>query len=150
MFTFSALKPDHWPSIPDEGRPVVSENLTGIVAHDEAGELVAACCFDNWSFNSCQIHIYINNPFVLKHGFAREVFNYAFNTCGKNIVIGVTSADNAKALKFIDHIGLKEIFRIPDGYKEGVDFVLTRITKDECIWITDDERLNAAGDVQNG
>ena len=144
MFTFVPLQERHWLLIPDEGKPTLSAETKGIVALDAAGDLVAACCFDNWSFNSCQIHIYIANPFVLKHGFAREVFNYAFNTCGKGMVIGVTAADNAKALKFIKNIGLVEIFRIPEGHKKGVDFVITQLRKENCIWTSDKDELNAA------
>ena len=147
MFTFGPLQEQHWALIPDGGRPTLSVDTKGVVALDGTGELVAACVFDNWSFNACQIHIYINNPFVLKHGFAREVFNYAFNTCGKNIVFGMTPADNEKALKFIKNIGLVEIFRVPEGYKEGVDFVLTQLRKEDCRWMEHETRLNAIGAI---
>lgn len=146
MFTFVPLQEWHWPQIPDEGKPALSADIKGIVALNEAGELEAACCFDSWAFNSCQIHIYIKNPFVLKHGFAAEVFKYAFVTCGKGKVIGVTAADNLKALKFIKNIGLKEIFKIKDGYKKGVDFVLTELNREDCRWLDDTERLNAIGE----
>lgn len=146
MFTFKRLQEHHWGLIPDEGKPTLNAETKGIVAIDDDGFLVAACCFDNWSFNSCQIHIYILNPFVLKHGFAEEVFNYAFNVCGKGMVIGVTAADNAKALKFIKNIGLVEIYRIPDGYKKGVDFVMTQLLKENCKWTAQTERLNAVGE----
>jgi len=143
MFTFVPLQECHWPLIPDEGKPTLSAETKGVVALDAAGVIVAACCFDTWSFNSCQIHIYIANPFVLKHGFAHEVFNYAFNTCGKGMVIGVTAADNYKALKFIKNIGLEEIFRIPDGHKVGVDFVITQLRSENCKWTENNERLDA-------
>ena len=73
------------------------------------------------------------------------MFEYAFNTCGKGIVLGVTAADNLKALKFIKNIGLTEIFRIPDGYKHGVDFILTQLRKEDCRWINQNPRLNAIG-----
>lgn len=145
MFTFEALQEWHWPQIPDEGKPALSSGTKGIVALDDASVLVAACTFDSWAFNSCQIHIYIANPFVLKYEFAKEVFEYAFNTCGKGVVIGVTPADNAKALKFIKNIGLVELFRIPDGYKVGVDFVVTQLRKEDCRWIQHSECLNAVG-----
>tara|TARA_R110000787_G_scaffold151480_4_gene265308 strand:- start:1584 stop:2027 length:444 start_codon:yes stop_codon:yes gene_type:complete len=145
MFTFVGLQEQHWSLIPDEGRPTLGTDTKGIVALDDGGELVAACVFDTWAFNSCQIHIYIANPFVLKHGFAEEVFDYAFNTCGKGMVIGVTAADNAKALKFIKNIGLQEIFRISDGYKVGVDFVITQLRREDCKWVEQPECLNTVG-----
>ena len=140
---FRALHQTDLTLMPDNARPNLCEDTRGIVAVDGA-DVRAIAVFDNWSFNSCQIHIYIANPFVLKHGFAREVFNYAFNTCGKGMVIGVTAADNAKALKFIKNIGLVEIFRIPEGHKKGVDFVITQLRKENCIWTSDKDELNAA------
>ena len=145
MFTFVALAEQHWPLIPDEGRPVLTEATKGIVALDKDGDIAGACCFDSWALNSCQIHIYIKNPFILKHGFAEEVFNYAFNVCGKGMVIGVTAADNVRALKFIKNIGLNEIFRIPDGYADGVAFVITQLKKEDCRWITHTDASHAAG-----
>lgn len=146
MFTFEALREWHWPQIPDEGRPTPSVELKGIVALDDSGTLVAAGMFDSWTFSSCQMHIYIKNPFVLKHGFAEELFNYAFNTCGKTVVIGVTPADNERALKFVKNIGLEEILRIRDGYKEGVAQVITQLRREDCRWIDQTERLNAVGE----
>ncbi len=144
MFTFVPLKECHWPLIPDEGKPTLSAETKGVVA-SRCSRCYSAprAPSDPWSFNSCQIHIYIANPFVLKHGFAHEVFNYAFNTCGKGMVIGVTAADNYKALKFIKNIGLEEIFRIPDGHKVGVDFVITQLRRENCKWTENNERLDA-------
>ena len=145
MFTFVGLQEQHWSLIPDEGKPTLGTDTKGIVALDAAGTLAAACCFDNWSFNSCHIHIYIANPFVLRYGAAYEVFNYAFNTCGMGLVIGVTAADNTKALKFLKHIGLREIYKIQDGYKEGVDFIITQLRKEDCKWVTQPKQLNSVG-----
>jgi hypothetical protein len=31
---------------------------------------------DSWTDNSVQIHIWIANPLILKHGFAEEVFGF--------------------------------------------------------------------------
>jgi hypothetical protein len=51
------------------------------------------------------------------------------------MVIGSTPSDNKKALKFIKHIGLKEVYRIPDAFNDGVDAVITMMKKDDCRWI---------------
>jgi len=107
--TFVKLQEHHYNAIPEDYRPRVCADTTGIVAIDEVEGLVAVCIFDSWSYNSCQIHIYIKNPFVLKHGFAEEVFGFVFSPeSGREIVIGVTPADNDRALKFIKGIGLKK------------------------------------------
>ena len=134
MYEFKALAPVHWMEIPEEARPRRCEDTRGIVALKE-GKLVAACVLDSWTENSCQIHIHIEDPFVLKHGFAEEVFSYVFSEdSGRKVIIGVTPADNARALKFITHMGFEEVGRIPDGFKDGVDYVLTTMRREECEW----------------
>lgn len=53
-------------------------------------------------------------------------------------MIGLTPADNEKSVKFNEHIGLREIGRITDGYKIGVDFIVTRIDRDTCRWLKEE------------
>ena len=132
---------DHWAKMPDEARPRRCEDTRGITALDDKGEINAVCLFDSWAANSCQIHIYIANPIVLKHGFAEEVFKYAFSEeSGREVIIGVTPSDNAMALKFIRHIGFKDTGRIADGHQKGVDYILTTMRKHDCKWL---KRLDA-------
>mgnify|MGYP003109761584 FL=1 len=132
MFDFVASTVQHIDCM-GESRPNICEDTRGITALDEDNVPQAVCVFDGWSPNSCVIHIWINNPFVLKHGFAEEVFNFVFSEeSGRTKIIGITPSDNLKALRFIKHIGFKEIFRISDGCEVGVDFVVTEINKDKC------------------
>lgn len=132
---FMALVPNDIAYMPQDARPILMQDTKGIIAVDDEGIPQAICVLDSWSFNSCQIHIWIENAFVLKHGFAEEVFRYVFLECGRNLIIGVTPADNDKALKFIKHIGFEEIHRIQDGYKEGVDYVITQIRRENCRYL---------------
>ena len=132
---FTALHPRDLGLMPQNARPNRCEDTKGIIAWGDEGIPLAICVLDSWSYNSCQIHIWIESAFVLKHGFAEEVFNYVFNTCQRNMIIGVTPSDNPKALKFIKHIGFEELYRIKDGYKVGVDYVVTEIRKENCRYI---------------
>ena len=132
---FTTLSPADLSYMPQNARPIIMDDTKGITAWGDDGIPQAVCVLDSWSYNSCQIHIWIENAFVLKHGFAEEVFKYVFDTCNRNLIIGVTPADNPKAIKFIKHIGFEEIFRIRDGYREGVDYVVTEIRKENCRYI---------------
>ena len=132
---FMGLTPADLRYMPQDARPNICSDTKGITAWGEDGVPLAICVLDSWSYNSCQIHIWIENAFVLKHGFAEEVFNFVFNTAGRNMIIGVTPSDNPKALRFIKHIGFEEIFRIKDGHATGVDFVVTEIRKENCRYI---------------
>lgn len=66
---------------------------------------------------------------VLRHGYAEEVFGFVFGS-GRIKIIGQTPSNNAKALKFIKHIGFEEIFRVKDAFDMGVDIVVTELTKE--------------------
>ena len=136
MFKFVSLETKHWPRIPEKARPRACEDTKGIIAINHRNEPVAAALFDTWSFNSCQIHIWIGNPYVLRHGFAEEAFNFVFSEeSGREVIVGVTPADNAKALKFIRNIGFEDQGVIPDGFKVGVDLIITTMRKETCRWI---------------
>ena len=129
---FVATTAEHIDAMPVDAVPRYCEDTKGITALDP--EPVGVCLLDSWTKNSVQIHIWIDNPFVLKHGFAEEVFGFVFGS-GRKMVIGSTPSDNKKALKFIKHIGLKEVYRIPDAFNDGVDAVITMMKKDDCRWI---------------
>ncbi len=134
---YAPLSEELYSHIPEEFRPRLCVDSRGVMATDEEGVLQAAMIADSWSLNSCQIHIYIANPFVLKNGFAEEVFGFIFgDESGREIIIGVTPAGNHKALKFIEHMGFVEAYRIKDGFKKGEDYVMTLCHKADCKYIS--------------
>ncbi|MDB4351933.1 hypothetical protein OAA60_00705 [Porticoccaceae bacterium] len=121
-----------------EARPNVCEDTRGITALNDEGIPQAVCVLDNWSFNSCMMHIWIGNPMVFRHKFAEEVFSFVFSEeSGRNKVIGITPSDNLKALKFNAHVGFRKTGTIQDGYKLGVDFIVQELNKHECRFIKD-------------
>ena len=135
---FVSMMPKLYAMIPDEAKPRLCSDTKGICALDEDDDykLVAAAVMDTWSHNACQIHIYIDNPFILRHGFQEEVCGFIFGEAsGRELVIGVTPSDNKKALKFNRHMGMEEQHRIKDGYDKGIDYVVTTMRKQDCKWI---------------
>lgn len=117
-------------------RPNWCEDTKGITAVDANGFPAAICVVDSWSYNSCIMHIWIKNPMVLRRGFAEQVFGFVFSEqSGRTKVLGITPADNQQALKFNQRIGFREVYRIEDGYKQGIDFVVQEINKSECRYI---------------
>jgi GNAT superfamily N-acetyltransferase len=118
----------------DQTQAVDTEGTTGILAFDE-GRLVAGALFDCWTHTSVQIHVFVTDPLALRHGFQQEVFEYLFDVCGRKMVLGVTPSNNARALKFNAHMGFREVFRVADGFAEGVDLVLSQMRREDCRWI---------------
>jgi hypothetical protein len=134
--TFVPTERHHIKYIPKDALPRECADSRGITALNPKTGPLGICLFDTWTANSCQIHIWIDNPVIIKYGFLTEIFNFVFSEeSGRKLVVGFTPSDNPKALKFIKHVGLKEITRIPDVYGDGIDAVLTTLTKQDCRWI---------------
>mgnify|MGYP005865288301 CR=1 FL=1 len=127
---FRALTPQDWGLVDEHIGVKQTADTRGIVAVRE-DKIVAICVFNYWSYSSVQAHFWIGDKFVIRHGFLHEVANYVFNTCGKELMVGVVPADNDKALKMDKHIGFRETHRIKNGYKIGVDFVLLEATRED-------------------
>ena len=133
---FEPTQQHHLRYLPKEALPRLCEDTKGVTAIDPKRGPVAISLIDTWTENSCQIHMWIGNRMVLRHGFLEEVFGFIFGEdSGRNMTIGAFSSDNDKMLAFSKHVGFKEIARIPDAVEVGVDSVLTVMTKQDCRWI---------------
>ena len=133
---FFPLKYEDLVFIPDLARPSFCEDTKGITVTNDDGVPQAICVLDNWSYNSCIGHLWIDNPFVIRHGFGEEICRYVFgDASGREKILGIIPADNERCLRFAKHIGFKELYRIKDGYKKGVDHILTEMNKDTCRYM---------------
>jgi len=123
-------------------QPVFSEGMRGIMAHRDDGSIAGGVILDCWAPNSCQVHIGAETPMVWKHGLHKEIFNYVFNDCDRKFIFGFTQSDNEKAVKFNEHIGFKEVYRVPDGFADGVDFIVYQLNKADCEYLESDNADN--------
>ena len=131
---FPMQKKDEFLWVQEAAECAYCDDMNGIVAYRD-GKLVAAIILESWSYNSVTIHIRVDDPLVFKHGFAEECYEYIFNECNRGVLIGITPANNTKALKFNRHIGLNEIYRIKDGYDVGIDYVVQEARKENCEYL---------------
>ena len=129
---------EEWDFLKQRAECVLCSDTKGIVAYKD-GEIVGAVAMDTWSHNSCHIHIAVEDMLIFKHQFPEEVFHYIFNECDKGVIVGITPANNARALRFIKHIGFVEVFRLKDGFEVGVDFVCTEYRKENCRYIRNED-----------
>lgn len=129
---------EEWDWIAARAECVWCADTKGIVAYKD-GKIVGAVAMDTWSHNSCRIHIAVEDMLIFKHGWPEAVFDYIFNACDKGVIMGITPACNERALKFILHIGFVEVFRLRDGFEEGIDFVCTEYRKENCKYIRKDD-----------
>jgi len=123
----------------------LTDDINGISCYRD-DKLIGVVGLESWSYNSVTIHLAIEDPMSLRHGYPEEVFKYIFVDCDKGVVIGITPSNNPKALRFNKHIGLTEIYRIADGYDVGIDYVVQEFRKENCRYIEHGQeiRTNAA------
>jgi hypothetical protein len=120
------------------------EDMQGIVAYAATGKILAVMVADSFSPDSCNLHVAIDNPVVIKYGFLNECFRHIFHTRRRNHVFGMVPANNARALKFNEHIGFTEVARIPDGVGTGTDYIILRLDKADCRWISHEQEERVA------
>jgi hypothetical protein len=135
---------EEWLWFKEKTHVIRCEDTQGIVAYSETGKILAVCVADSFSPDSCNVHMAIDNPIVIKHGFLHAIGHHMFNVCGRSHIFGLVPANNTRALKFDKHIGFSEVARIPDGVGTGTDYVVLRMDKADCPWIKHDKQEEAA------
>jgi len=150
VITLRALHiPTDWRWVKAHVDCVLCEDSKGIVAERD-GETVGVVILDSWAPNSCQVHLGATTPLVWKHGLHKEVFRYVFEVCGREMILGLTPANNRTALRFNKHMGFRQTYVIKDGFAPGIDYIVHEMRRDECRWIENgpertDQRTAAAG-----
>lgn len=128
------LTAEHWEWIRQRAHPVLCKDTTGIAAL-RGSKIVGALAFDSWSAGSCLGHAAIEDPRVTRR-LLRALADYVFGQAGRKVMLGLTPADNERALRLNRGIGLREVYRIRDGYKPGVDYVLQEMRAEDCRWFS--------------
>tara|TARA_R110000851_G_scaffold129651_1_gene262743 strand:+ start:26070 stop:26477 length:408 start_codon:yes stop_codon:yes gene_type:complete len=107
------------------------EDTTGIIAVDlNTGDTVAAVIMDNFTDTSCQCHLIIINPMVIKHGLEDVFRDFVFKFKKMVAVYGWVPANNKKAVKLNIHMGWKVRAVFEGGYSKGVDYLLMELKED--------------------
>jgi hypothetical protein len=130
IFFKPLTKQDEWLWVKKRAKPIQCEDSQGIVAYDEKGQIRACCIADSFTVDGCNVHFAIDSAIVIKYGFFHEVSHHLFNTCGRKRIFGLVPASNAKALKLDMHMGFTEVSRVPNGFAEGVDYVVLMMDRD--------------------
>jgi hypothetical protein len=133
-----------WDWFKERTHVIRCEDTQGIVAYNDAGDLMGVLVADSFSPDSCNVHMAIDNPIVIKYGFLNEIGNHLFNVCKRSHIFGLVPSNNKRAIKFDKHIGFTEVARIPDGVGTGTDYVILRMDRVDCPWIAHEEEQEVA------
>ena len=128
--------PTDWGWVNEQVPILRVEDTCGLVMIDlEKHATVAAVVMDNITPNSVQCHFMLTDPMALRHGFLQECFDLIFNHMDKKFIYGLVPGNNDKALKLNEHIGFTEKCRMPEAFKDGVDYVIMELKRENCKYL---------------
>lgn len=114
--------------------PILCVDTCGLMALRD-GKLVAGCIMDSFTPVACNVHLGMEDPFILRYGFLPKLADVIFNKLDRSVIFGLTPENNTRAIKFSKHIGFVEVVRIPDAYDKGVGYVVTRMDRATSPWL---------------
>jgi hypothetical protein len=117
-----------WPWVKAHVPVLLVEDTCGLVAENEAGDIRGAVIFDNWTDNGVQAHIALKSPMALRSGLIHMAVDMMFTRFKRKMLYGLVPGDNERALKLNKHIGFFERARLPNGFSDGVDYVIMELT----------------------
>ena len=109
-----------------------------------SSDLAVAVALNGFMGNVCQIHVAMapNYNYSPKE-MLQAAFRYAFETLGRERLIGIVNSNNEKAMVYDKHLGFEELTRIEGAHDEGGDIVIFSMTKEQCKYLkekTDDDK----------
>lgn len=102
-----------------------------VMKMEHVGVGIAYNCFVG---RTAAIHIVVQDRTCFTRHVLRELFDYAFNTCGLNFLYAPVDSQNLSAVEFVPRVGFREVNRISQGGIDG-DLIMFGMTKQECRWL---------------
>jgi hypothetical protein len=121
--------PSDFPWLQERSGCGLTDKATAIKAVDEGGDIRGMVGFDGWKPNSVMSHMAVDTPIAWRC-LLRAALYYAFVQLERKIVLGTAASDNEKALKVQKRIGFKQVYRVTDGWSDGIDLVLVELRHD--------------------
>ena len=117
----------------------VGERMEGIfpaersvaIGLEKDGQLVAGTVYENWNGRSVMCHIAWER---VTPTYVAAVYDYAYNVCGVDKIIGPISSNHTRALRLVRKMGFSEEARLKDAAPDG-DIVLMTLTPERCRFL---------------
>jgi hypothetical protein len=117
----------------------LTPDARGICVVDAADNIRAMAAFDWWSENGAHAHVAVDEPIALRT-LAPVALRWFFMETGREVLVGIVRASNARALKLDKHLGFRETHRIRDWAAKGDDAVVLEMRSSDCRWVTNGDR----------
>ena len=99
---------------------------------ERGGMLVAGVMYDY--FNGASIYTHIAVSGTLTREYLHVIFDYPFRQLRAKVLIGLVAGSNARARRFVQHLGFSLTATIPEGYPDGSLLIYT-MRRDQCRWL---------------
>lgn len=107
--------------------------MIGWVTEDRVRMVVG---FTDWLGKTCQMHVAMEPGFTYTpREMLAECFDYAFNTAGREMVLGVVNSKNERAMRYDLALGFKVLHALAKMHDDDGDLVLLGMKKEECKWL---------------
>jgi hypothetical protein len=106
------------------------------IAHVRDNEILGVVGFDNYNGSSIQMHV-AGTPGWLTRKLIWFSFDYPFNVCKVNTIIGVVPSGNIDAVRFNKHLGFRERLVLDGAHPDGSLIVMT-MDRAECRYLSKD------------
>jgi hypothetical protein len=119
---------------------------THVIGWVEGKDLRIVVGFNGWIGATCMMHVAMQPGW---HFTPREMlskcFRHAFTACERKLVLGIVNSQNERAIRYDEHLGFKELYRIPEMHDDGGDIVVLGMHKKECRYLNDPIPVEAVG-----
>lgn len=113
---------------------VVTSDFRAIEAVTPDGEVVGMVGYSNWTPNSAQMHVAMDEPWVGR-ALIGPMFEYPFGECARGVLYALVNEQNTHALETVARLGFREVYRLRDGFEAGVALVALEMRKEDCRWL---------------
>lgn len=94
----------------------------------EDGTISAAVAYNNWSEQTCWMHVAFDSPHAMSRTIIRAAFEYPFVLCGRELVYGMTPKHIEDGILMNERLGFKRIMETPDSF-------MFEMRADDCRWL---------------
>ena len=96
--------------------------------------LLGVVAFNGFWGHVCTMHTAGEGNWVSRQLIWRS-FDYPFRQLNMQAVLAPVASSNARALKFDQRLGFREVHRVADGWDAGDDLIILQLKRDECLWL---------------
>lgn len=111
---------------------VATSDLCCIGSINNSG-ILGVVGYDQYNGSSIVMHV-AGTPGWLTRDLIVACFDYAFNVCKVNMIIGLVPSGNADAIRFNKHLGFETRITLEDAHPDG-SLILMTMRRGQCRYI---------------